>query len=415
MMALLGLYLMRGTDTMNKRKIFTFFTAILSVLVLMNMHIHITYAADPPEIKAKAAIVIDATTGKILYSKDAEQQHYPASTTKMMSLIVALENSNLEDKVVASNRSANTEGSSLSLTQGESLKMIDLLYGMMLISGNDATVAVAEHVAGSVENFAALMTKKAHDIGAMDTQFVNSSGLPDPRHYTTAHDLARIAAYGYKNPLFREIVGTKHKTIPWVGKEFDRDLYNENRMLWLYEGGNGVKTGYTELAGRCLVSGAMRNGIQLVCVVLDSDTMWDDSIALLNFSFPQVTPEKLFQKNDILKTISVMNGTESSVKLLTSTDVIIPVFEEGKEQFKTVIDAPDRVNAPIIAGQKIGVLRIFYQNKEIISSDLLADVSIEKKSFFHTLGNYIYSVFDFLTKQPVDKNKQGDFPALSLS
>ncbi|WP_378955530.1 D-alanyl-D-alanine carboxypeptidase family protein [Pelosinus sp. sgz500959] len=367
---------------LKKLAIFFMFISLMSAKIVFA-------APTPPVIKAKSAILIDGITGKVLYSKNAEEKRYPASTTKIMSLIVALEHGNLDDIITASSHAANTEGSSLWLTEGEQLKLIDLLYGIMLISGNDATVAVAEHISGSVEKFAQLMTEKAQAIGAKDTHFTNSSGLPDPNHVTTAHDLARITAYGYKNPLFSEIVSTKHKVIPWAGKEFGRDLYNEDRMLWLYEGGNGVKTGYTDLAGRCLVSGAKRNNIQLIAVVLDSDTMWDDSIALLDFGFSQVKSENIVKQDDILKTIRVANGKSEVVKLVASSDLVVPLFEEDKDEFSTVIDAPNKVEAPVIKGQKLGVVRVLYQNKEIATVDLQADENSERKSFFHILADSI--------------------------
>jgi len=211
-----------------------------------------------PDLTAKSAIVMEASTGKILYQKDADSLRYPASTTKIMTLLVALENGNLDDMVTVSTNAAQTEGSSLWLESGERMKLSDLLYGMMLVSGNDATVAVAEHIAGSVDAFAKLMTAKAHEIGAVNTSFVNSSGLPDPNHYTTARDLALIAAYGYKNPMFRQIVSTKEKQVPWAAKNYNRELFNENRMLWLYEWGEWGQAGYTDAAGRCLVSAANR-------------------------------------------------------------------------------------------------------------------------------------------------------------
>lgn len=369
------------------------FTIVVMFISLMNVNIVLAATPFPPTIKAKAAIVVDGITGKVLYSKNAEEQRYPASTTKIMSLIVALEHGNLDDVVTASHNAATTEGSSLWLTEGEQLKVIDLLYGIMLISGNDATVAIAEHISGSVEKFAQLMTEKAHAIGAKDTHFANSSGLPDPKHFTTAHDLARITAYGYKNPMFSEIVSTKHKVIPWAGKEFGRDLYNEDRMLWLYEGGNGVKTGYTELAGRCLVSGAKRNQIQLITVVLDSDTMWDDSIALLDFGFSQVKPKTIVNQDDIMKTIRVLNGKSEVVKLVASNDLVVPISEHDEGEFSTLVDAPNKVEAPVIKGQKIGVLRVLYQNKEIATVDLQADESSERKSFFHMLADSIMEFF----------------------
>jgi len=376
--------------------------AIVSMIVLLFLSFITTSvvfaATDYPNITAKSAIVIDAATGKVLYSKNAEERRYPASTTKIMSLIVALEHGNLDDLITASANAASTEGSSLWLTQGESLKMLDLLYGIMLISGNDATVAVAEHISGSVDKFAKLMTEKAHAIGAKDTNFTNSSGLPDPNHFTTAHDLARITAYGYKNPLFTQIVSTEHKVLPPTVKGDTRDLYNENKMLWFYEGGNGVKTGYTDAAGRCLVSGAKRNNIQLIAVVLDSETMWDDSKALLDFAFAQLKPETVFDQGDILKTMRVANGKSEVIKLIADSSIVLPVSEKDKDELSTVIDAPNVIEAPITKGQKLGVARVFYNNTEVAAVNLIADQNVDRKSFFGTLFTSVWNVFTFFIK-----------------
>jgi D-alanyl-D-alanine carboxypeptidase (penicillin-binding protein 5/6) len=351
-----------------------------------------------PEVTAKSAIIIEASTGKVLYEKQAEEIRYPASTTKMMTLITALEHGNLNDIVIASPNAASTEGSSLWLSAGEKMQLLDLLYGVMLISGNDATVAVAEHIAGSVDAFAKLMTEKAHTIGAINTNFTNSSGLPDPRHVTTAHDLARIAAYGYKNPLFTQIVSTQHKVIPWPGKDYNRDLYNENRMLWLYEGGNGVKTGYTDAAGRCLVSGAKRNGIQLIAVVLDSERMWDDSIALLDYGFSQVHPQVIYQQGEVLKTVRVTNGKSENLRLITNGQISVPISEDDKNSFRTVIEAPNKIDAPVTAGQKIGVVKTLYNNTEIATVDLVAADSVERKSFFGLLWGSLWNLFTLLVR-----------------
>lgn len=372
-----------------------FFLTLLSCLLLPALAI-----ASPavPEVTAKSAIVIEASTGKVLYQKQAEETRYPASTTKIMTLITALEHGNLNDIVTASTSAASTEGSSLWLSAGEKMPMLDLLYGVMLVSGNDATVAVAEHIAGSVEAFAKLMTEKAHTIGAINTNFTNSSGLPDPKHVTTAHDLARIAAYGYKNPLFAQIVSTEHKVIPWPGKDYDRDLYNENKMLWLYEGGNGIKTGYTDAAGRCLVSGAKRNGIQLVAVVLDSERMWDDSIALLDYGFAQVRPQILYKQGEIMKTVRVTNGKSENLRLVTSRDISVPISEDDKDNFHTVIEAPAKVDAPIIAGQKLGQVKTLYKNTEIAAVDLVAAESVERKTFFGMLWGSLWNFFTFIVR-----------------
>lgn len=355
-------------------------------------------AVSEPNITAKSAIVIEAQTGKVLYEKNAEEQRYPASTTKMMTLITALEYGHLDDKVTASTRAVETEGSSLWLEKGEQLTLKEMLYGIMLVSGNDATVAVAEHIAGSVEKFAQLMTEKAHAIGATHTHFTNSSGLPDPKHYSTAHDLARIAAYGYKNPLFTEIISTKNKHLPWMGKDFDRDIYNENRMLWLYDGANGVKTGYTDAAGRCLVSGALREHVQLITVVLDSERMWDDSIALLNYGFTQVKPVTLFSDGDIVKTVAVQYGKTTEVRAAVNRDFAVPLTPQEQNDLKTVVDVPDSLPAGIAVGQKLGVIHVLYKNQEIDTIDVVALDTAERKSFFTTMWSCVWTAFTFLVK-----------------
>lgn len=355
------------------------------------------FAQQPmPEITAKSAIVIEAATGKVLYEKNAEERRYPASTTKVITLITALEYGKLNDIVTASANSAATEGSSLWLSQGEQLKLLDMLYGIMLISGNDATVAVAEHISGSVENFAKLMTKKAHSLGAVNSNFTNTSGLPDENHYSTAHDLAKITAYGYKNPMFAQIVSTQHKVIPWPGKDHDRDLYNENKMLWLYDGANGVKTGYTDAAGRCLISGAKRNGIQLIVVVLDSERMWDDSITLLDYGFSQLKQVPLINKGDILKTVKINEGKTDDVKLLAANDIAVAMTEDDTNKFTTVICAPNKIDAPVTVGQKLGIVKIMYNNEEVARTDLIADKSVERKSFFGLLWGSVRGFVNFV-------------------
>lgn len=332
-----------------------------------------------PNVTAKAAIVMEASTGKVLYEKNGEERHYPASTTKMMTLILALENGNMDDMVTVSDNAANTEGSSMDLVAGEQVKMRDLLYGIALVSGNDATVAVAEHLSGSVDNFAKLMTQKAHAIGAVNTNFVNSSGLPDPNHYSTAHDLALIAAYGYKNPAFAEIVGCRYQAVSREG--WRQELCNENKMLRTYEGGNGVKTGYTIAAGRCLVSGAKRGNVQLIAVVLNSPDMWEDSTALLDFGFSQIQTLDVFREGDALKTIKVIHGKKDFVKVVAGQSLSVPLLSSNdRSRFKTVFELPDVVQAPIQQGQKIGTAKVMYQNKEIARIDLLAAESIDQKS-----------------------------------
>lgn len=359
-----------------------FYLIILTVVMLHSVFLAHAGAEALPDLTAKSAVVIEAKTGKVIYARDAETRRYPASTTKMMTLIVALEKGRLDDVVTASQMASETEGSSIWLENGEKLKLEDLLYGMMLVSGNDATVAVAEHIAGSVPEFAKLMTQKAREIGAANTNFTNSSGLPDERHYSTARDLAKIAAYGYQNELFETIISAKEKVIPWAVKDHGRDLKNENRMLWLYDGGNGVKTGYTEAAGRCLVAGAKRNGVQLITVVLDSTYMWNDSIALLDYGFSKISTSKLYNEGEVLAKIKVASGEKPEVALITDAEIFVPVVDGETANYQTELDIPNKINAKVEKGQKIGQVKIMYQGTAIITKDLIAAEDVNRKSFF---------------------------------
>lgn len=199
--------------------------------------------AEVPAVSAKSAVLIDTKTGSVLYEKNARQKLPMASTTKIMTAICALEAGNLDETFEIHPSAVGVEGSSIYLAHGETMTLRDLVYGLMLNSGNDAAVAIAMQVSGSVEAFAALMNDTAAKIGVQDTQFQNPNGLDDPQHYTTAYDLAQITRYGMQIPAFTEIVSTKTKRIPWQNKENGRLLSNHNKMLSLYEGADGVKTG----------------------------------------------------------------------------------------------------------------------------------------------------------------------------
>jgi D-alanyl-D-alanine carboxypeptidase (penicillin-binding protein 5/6) len=209
-------------------------------------------------VSAQSAILIEASTGRVLLEQNAYERMPMASTTKLMTAILALEKCDTEETVVVSENASGIEGSSIWLSAGEHMSLSDMLFGLMLSSGNDAAIAVAEHVAGSVTDFVAMMNAKAAEIGAYDTHFANPNGLHADDHYTTAFDLSLICAYAMRNPYFCEIVKTQYKTIPWEGHEWDRVVKNKNKLLWNYEGGNGIKTGYTD--GRAGASARRRCG-----------------------------------------------------------------------------------------------------------------------------------------------------------
>ena len=245
--------------------------------------------ADAPGISAASAIVIDADTGEVLYEKNADEKAYPASTTKIMTAMLAVEmleklDSPAEQKVKIPDEAVGVEGSSIYLAYDEEVRMVDLLYGMMLRSGNDAATAVAAIMGGSVEGFVESMNLRARELGCTGTNFVNPSGLFDENHYTTVRDMAIISRQAMTNTLFREIAAAEEYTAE-RGPDMYNYFYNKNKTVHQYEGGNGIKIGYTKASGRTLVASAERNGTQLICVVMNAPDWFNDAYSLMDYCF----------------------------------------------------------------------------------------------------------------------------------
>jgi D-alanyl-D-alanine carboxypeptidase (penicillin-binding protein 5/6) len=262
---------------------------ILAIIMLVAWG-NIVLAAVPPKIEAEAAVLMvlgDNGDNLVLYGKNSTRRMYPASTTKIITLITALEKGNLNGIVTTSPRSAACEGSSLELKAGDKLILREALYGMMLTSGNDAAEAIAETVAGSVPDFVAMMNEEARKMGATLTHFANPHGLPDVEHFSTAYDLALFTAYGMKNPTFAKIVSTREYDVNFL-KRRKVHLVNTNKLLGSYAGANGVKTGFTNAAGDCLVAAAKRGNVQLIAVILNDDNRWEDAAKLFDYGFTQM-------------------------------------------------------------------------------------------------------------------------------
>lgn len=238
----------------------------------------------PPPLVAQAAVLLEAGPRTLLYDKEGEKRMYPASTTKIMTFLLAQKKGALDSVVTVSARAAACEGSSLETSTGDHIRLRDLLYGLMMVSGNDAAEAVAEHISGSIPAFVRLMNEEAGAIGASHTHFANPHGLPNSGHYTTAYDLALITDQALRNPEFSKVTTTKDATIRFLDGE-PRRLKNTNKLLGVYPGITGGKTGYTEAAGDCLVVSAKRGNVQLIAVILNSDERWDDAKNLLDFGF----------------------------------------------------------------------------------------------------------------------------------
>ena len=346
-----------------------------------------------PNVTATAAIVIEASTGHVLYERNPDQKMFPASTTKMMTLITALEGNKLDEIVTVGPDAYNAEGSTLWLDVGEKIPLGELLYGMMLISGNDGAIAIAEHCGGNVPDFAAKMTARAHELGAVNTNFTNANGLPDSNHYTTARDLAIMAAHGFTLPHFEEICSTKEISFPWIHDD-TKLLRNENQMLWYYRGCNGIKTGYTDAAGRCLVVSAKQNGVQLIAVILDSLYIWNDSLFLFDYSFGRVSSQSLIKTGDVVKTLPITSGRRKSMQVKTAGEIIMPVFDGNANAYEIVYDLPDTLVAPIKAGEPIGKIRVVLPDgREAASVDVVTTLDVEQKSFFRLLLDKVKNFF----------------------
>ncbi len=260
------------------------FITIALILLLIPKLIFAQYT-NKPSINARSAILVDLNSGTVLYSKSSLAIMAPASTTKIMTAILVLEKLNLNTIVTVRPDAASKEGTSMELRNYERRTVRELLYGLMLKSGNDAATALAEAVSGTEANFTQLMNQKAKLLGMKNTCFKNASGLPDIGHYTTAYDMAILTRYALKNPNFSAIVGTKVKEIPGAKPGEIRQLENHNKLLWRYPYAIGVKTGYTVTAGGCLVSAASYQGKTLINIVLKTPTIYNDSIKLFNYGF----------------------------------------------------------------------------------------------------------------------------------
>lgn len=313
------------------------------------------YALD---LSARSAVVIDRLSGKIIYAKNAEAKMPMASTTKIMTAICALENGNLSDVVKVHPSAVGVEGSSMYLGHGEEITLQNLVYGLMLASGNDAAVAIAMHISGSVDEFAKLMNQTANKIGVVNTSFKNPNGLDAEGHYTTAHDLALITRYGLEKVKgFADIVKTYEKKMPWQGKDYDRVLHNHNKLLRIYEGCDGVKTGFTKKSGRCLVSSATRDNLGVIAVTLNAPNDWDDHAKMLDYAFQNYSVKKVITKGEYIGTVNVARGMDDKVSLIAGEDVYATVKNGENTNVKIEYDIPTEIKAPVgfekIAGKVI--------------------------------------------------------------
>lgn len=363
---------------MHKKTCLLAFLAVLLIFIAADA----AFADAEPVIVGGAAVVIDGNNGQVLYEKNPHQRMYPASTTKTLTAIIALEYGRLNDQVLVTGEACDIEGSAIGLEEGERISLEDLLYALMLSSGNDAAIAIAQHIGGSVNGFVELMNKKAERIGAMDSHFNNPNGLPDPEHYSSAYDLAVIAHYAMQNPEFRKIVVTEDKIIQRENPEAQTILANHNKMLWQYEGATGIKTGYTDAAGQCLISSARRGGRELIAVVLSSIgySIWDDSKVLLDYGFAEFMPVAVIEAAKHVTDAPVNYGTADFVPVLTGRSFIYNFPKNANPlEVRQEVKLNEQIEAPVQAGEKLGELVLFLGEKEIARVDLVSEQDVPKK------------------------------------
>lgn len=353
---------------------------ILIIIVFFTVKSAVLCRADV-NVSAQSAIVIDAASGRVLFEKNSYERRGMASTTKIMTALLALERLNADEIVSVSAVAAGTEGSSIWLSPSEKMSVNDLLYGLMLASGNDAATALAEHTSGSIEAFTILMNRRAKEIGAYNTNFTNPHGLPDENHYTTAYDLALIAAEAMKNKTFAEIVATKNKTISWEGSEWDRSLSNHNKLLKRYEYATGIKTGFTKKDGRCLVSSAKKDGRLHICVTLNAPDDWNDHISLHEHCFGKYGA------------YTVCNEGESAGVFVNEEAECDDVYMEFGDGFTASLTKEEAegirikkffdVNYPVVKNQVVGRADIYSVDEYIGSIKLISanDADIQEQFF----------------------------------
>lgn len=368
-----------------------FFYSVLILLVLLLMP---AAAAASVDVSAKSAVLMDADSGRVLFSKNPDLCLPQASTTKITSAVLALEKGDLSDKVVISKYAAETGGSAIWLETGEVLTLEQLVYAMLLNSANDASAAVAEHIGGSEKNFVKMMNTFARDIGASNTHYVNPHGLHDDNHYSSAYDLALLGRYAMKNPEFEKIVATEKKVIPWTGHEWSRLLTNKNKLIYdpdFYPGADGIKNGFTTPAGYCLVASATRNGMRLIAVVLDCPGAPEEAKKLFDYGFANYNRTLLMSRGETVKTVQLDNGQE--LGLVSAEPFYAALCFEEADKVTVEVTVPQDTSLSIKKGNVYGKA-VYKVDGEVIGMvNLLASRSIDKNSWFLSLWKIVRNVF----------------------
>lgn len=413
---------------MKKLKIIFFIFIFLMQFIIF---ISPSYAdSDNLKTYCPSCILIEANTGKILYEKNSNDVRFPASTTKIMTAILTVENCNLDDVATVSHNAVYSipyDYTHASLKEGEELTIEQLLYALMIPSANDAAIVLAEHISGSVEEFAKLMNKRAEELGCKNTHFVNPNGIHSKDHTSTSYDLALMGKFAMQNSIIRKIVSTTQFTLPATNKysKADRTFNNSNDLLntysrYYYEGTTGVKTGYTGEAGNCIIASAKKNDFEVILVVLGGESTntglsqrYLDCKTLFDYAFKNYSIKTLNEKNAVLKQITVRGATEETQNLNVLIKDKIEIFSENSADLSSLepeITLDENLMAPISANSAIGKITYNYDG-QTYSSDLIAETQVLSSDFLPLLFRILlifvvlYLLF-LLLKKPKNKSKK---------
>lgn len=360
---------------MQKKLFLCFFTTLLlfSVLPFASSNA----VAEGLSVSAKAAVLIEADTGRVLFAKNKDMQLPMASTTKILTALITLESDNLDELFVVDEKAIQVEGSSMGLQSGDSASLRTLACGMLLPSGNDAANAAAVRIGGSIAEFAAMMNQRAAAIGMTNSHFVTPSGLDDEQHYSTAHDMAKLARVALKNNAFQDICSRNIAKVEFGNPPYERWLKNHNRLLNEYKGAIGVKTGFTKKSGRCLVSAAERDGVTLIAVTLNAPNDWQDHTLMFNYGFNGVKPQQYDVKYEDIQ-LNVVGGKSAKVGVVPLTATMVNVEENKLQDITQKVIAEHFYYAPIQAGDVVGKIELYLDGEEIGTATLIAAEDVQR-------------------------------------
>jgi len=371
-----------------KKMVKIYLSIFLSLIFLYTSFVQNVYAKDI-YVNAISAIALDCETKIVLYEKNAYNPIEIASTTKIMTALVAIKCGDLNKKIIISEKAASIRGSEIGLKKGEEITLKELLYGLMLRSGNDAAIAIAEGISGSVDEFLKLMNEYALEIGLLNSNFESPHGLDSVNHYSTAYDLALVTAKAKELKLFNEIVNSKD--IDSKDYNFTRSYHNINKILWLLPNSTGVKTGFTGKAGKCLVTSVKIQNRDVIIVTLNCTPRWQETKKISEFIDRNYTYEKLISKDEPLERINIIHGVDS-VEIISNKDIIIPVKKDVDIEVKIKKPLFD-VYAPLKQGERLGRVDIYGDNKLLYTEALVAKNSVDKKNDFMRKLHKIKNLF----------------------